>query len=57
LGGWILLQLANGAGYLGGEEASGIAYAAHIGGFFSGLLLVKRFIGKEPVKKRSFFNF
>jgi len=24
---------ANGTGYLGGSEASGIAYAAHIGGF------------------------
>ena len=43
LGSWILLQLANGTGYLGGSEASGIAYAAHIGGFIAGLLLVKRF--------------
>ncbi len=57
LGGWIILQLANGAGYLGGEEASGIAYAAHIGGFLAGLFLVKRFISKEPVKKKNFFNF
>jgi membrane associated rhomboid family serine protease len=40
---WILLQVANGTGYLGGTEASGIAYAAHIGGFLAGLLLVKRF--------------
>ncbi len=44
LGSWILLQLANGTGYLGGSEASGIAYAAHIGGFFAGLFLVKKFI-------------
>ncbi len=44
LGSWILLQVANGTGYLGGSEASGIAYAAHIGGFFAGLLLIKKFL-------------
>jgi membrane associated rhomboid family serine protease len=51
---WILLQLANGAGYLGGTEASGIAYAAHIGGFIAGMLLVKKFVPKEnlPVYRR-----
>jgi len=49
LGLWILLQLANGTGYLGGAEASGIAYAAHIGGFIAGLLLVKRFANQKPV--------
>lgn len=43
LGLWILLQVANGTGYLGGSEASGIAYAAHIGGFIAGLFLVKKF--------------
>jgi membrane associated rhomboid family serine protease len=43
LGFWILLQVANGTGYLGGSEASGIAYAAHIGGFIAGLLLIKKF--------------
>lgn len=44
LGLWILLQVASGTGYLGGNEVSGIAYAAHIGGFFAGMLLVKKFI-------------
>ncbi|MBA2248556.1 MAG: rhomboid family intramembrane serine protease [Chitinophagaceae bacterium] len=47
LGSWILLQLANGMGYLGGSEASGIAYAAHIGGFIAGLILIKRFQLKQ----------
>ncbi len=47
LGLWILLQVANGVGYLGGSEASGIAYAAHIGGFIAGLVLVKKFLPKE----------
>ena len=44
LGLWILLQVASGTGYLGGSEVTGIAYAAHIGGFFAGMLLVKKFI-------------
>lgn len=47
LGSWILLQIANGTGFLGGSEGSGIAYAAHIGGFIAGLLLVKKFIPKD----------
>lgn len=50
LGLWILLQVANGTGYLGGSEASGIAYAAHIGGFIAGLVLVKMLMPKERLK-------
>ena len=53
LGSWILLQVANGAGYLGGSEASGIAYAAHIGGFIAGLFLIKKF---QPMEKVKFFR-
>src|SRR5215218_9098359 len=54
LGAWILLQVANGVGYLGGSEASGIAYAAHIGGFIAGLVLIKRFhpVNKVPSTRR-----
>ena len=52
LGFWILLQIANGTGYLGGSEASGIAYTAHIGGFIAGLVLIKRFHPK--LKLRSY---
>lgn len=40
---WFLFQLSNGLGALGGEQAGGVAYAAHIGGFIFGLLLVNRF--------------
>jgi membrane associated rhomboid family serine protease len=55
LGAWILLQVANGTGYLGGSEASGIAYAAHIGGFIAGLLLIRRFhLKRKPAKKNVF---
>ncbi|MEJ7587836.1 MAG: rhomboid family intramembrane serine protease [Ferruginibacter sp.] len=53
LGSWILLQIANGTGYLGGSEASGIAYAAHIGGFIAGLLLIKKF---RPAEKVPFYK-
>lgn len=45
---WFIFQLINGAGMLGGEEAAGgVAYAAHIGGFIAGLLLVKLFVNKR----------
>ena len=42
LGVWILLQIISGAGSLG-SEGGGVAYAAHIGGFIAGMLLVKLF--------------
>jgi membrane associated rhomboid family serine protease len=41
---WFVFQLINGMGLLGGDEAAGgVAYAAHIGGFIAGLILVKFF--------------
>jgi membrane associated rhomboid family serine protease len=55
---WIIFQVINGMGVLGGEEAGGIAYAAHIGGFIAGLFLVKLFVDKRrmlPKKRKSFF--
>ena len=56
---WFVFQIINGMGALGGEEAGGIAYAAHIGGFIAGFLLVKLFIRKRrPVliqKRKSFW--
>jgi membrane associated rhomboid family serine protease len=45
---WFVFQVMNGLGTLGGEEAGGVAYAAHIGGFLFGLLLIKRFAKKVP---------
>jgi membrane associated rhomboid family serine protease len=54
---WFAFQLINGMGMLGGEEAAGgIAYAAHIGGFVAGLILVKFFVQKQvntPQKRKS----
>jgi membrane associated rhomboid family serine protease len=56
---WFVFQVINGMGMLGGKEAAGgIAYAAHIGGFIAGLILVKLFVNKKPVvvpKKNPFW--
>ncbi len=49
---WFIFQVLNGYGALGGEEASGIAYAAHIGGFIFGLLLINKFRKRLPKKRR-----
>ena len=47
---WFVFQVVNGLGALGGDEAAGgIAYAAHIGGFIAGLILVKMFDRRRPV--------
>jgi len=42
LGIWIVLQIFSGASSLG-SEGGGVAYAAHIGGFLAGMLLIKLF--------------
>jgi len=57
LGFWILFQVLSGMGILGGSEAGGVAYAAHIGGFIAGLVLIKFFdpTRREPAR-RGIFN-
>jgi len=49
IGLWFVFQLINGLGFLGsGSQEGGVAYAAHIGGFIAGLVLVKLFaIGRS----------
>jgi membrane associated rhomboid family serine protease len=42
LGLWIVLQIISGAGSMG-SGGGGVAYAAHIGGFAAGMLLIKLF--------------
>jgi membrane associated rhomboid family serine protease len=49
---WFVFQVLNGYGSLGGEEAGGVAYAAHIGGFIFGLILVKRFAKRVSLTTR-----
>jgi rhomboid family protein len=50
IGLWFVFQLISGLGILGsGSQAGGVAYAAHIGGFIAGLILIKIFeIGRRP---------
>ncbi len=52
VGFWFVFQVLNGLGTLGGEEAGGVAYAAHIGGFIFGLILVKRFVKRVTLSQR-----
>jgi membrane associated rhomboid family serine protease len=51
---WFVFQLISGLGMLGGgSQQGGVAYAAHIGGFIAGLLLVKFFaIGRSDGSAR-----
>jgi membrane associated rhomboid family serine protease len=49
IGIWFVFQLVSGLGMLGsGSQAGGVAYAAHIGGFIAGLVLVKFFAAGRP---------
>ena len=41
LGFWFIFQLFDGVAALGGGDASGVAYWAHIGGFVAGILMAK----------------
>jgi membrane associated rhomboid family serine protease len=60
LGLWIVFQVMNGMGSLGGNEAGGVAYSAHIGGFIAGFILIRFFSPAEPEvvapRRRGFFN-
>ena len=47
LGIWIALQIFSGVGSVG-SQGGGVAYAAHIGGFLAGMILVKFFAGQAP---------
>lgn len=49
IGIWFAFQLISGLGILGGgSQQGGVAYAAHIGGFVAGLVLVKLFTIGRP---------
>ena len=43
LGIWFLFQFISGLGLLGGSDQGGVAYAAHVGGFIAGLILIRLF--------------
>ena len=51
IGIWFAFQLISGLGILGGgSQQGGVAYAAHIGGFIAGLVLIKFF---DPGKREA----
>lgn len=56
IGIWFAFQLLNGIGVLGsGSQAGGVAYAAHIGGFVAGLVLIGLFAlgtGRRATRSR-----
>jgi membrane associated rhomboid family serine protease len=58
IGLWFVFQVISGMGVLGkGSQEGGVAYAAHIGGFLAGLVLVKMFDhrrGGRPALRRSY---
>jgi membrane associated rhomboid family serine protease len=48
LGLWFGFQLISGLGALGADsQVGGVAYAAHVGGFIAGILLVRAFANRE----------
>jgi membrane associated rhomboid family serine protease len=53
IGLWFVFQLISGLGMLGsGSQQGGVAYAAHIGGFIAGLVLIKIFeIGRPAASE------
>jgi membrane associated rhomboid family serine protease len=55
LGFWIFFQVVSGLGVLGGES-DGVAYAAHIGGFVAGFLLIKVFDRRKVNTRSGYFR-
>lgn len=51
IGIWFLFQFINVIGLLGGPDQSGVAYAAHVGGFVAGLVLVRIFAIGRPTSE------
>jgi membrane associated rhomboid family serine protease len=52
IGLWFLFQLISGIGMLGqGSQGGGVAYAAHIGGFIAGLVLIKLFVAGRTTRR------
>ena len=49
IGMWFVFQLISGLGVFGGgSQGGGVAYAAHVGGFVAGLVLIKFFAAGRP---------
>jgi membrane associated rhomboid family serine protease len=46
---WFVIQLVSGLGVLGRDTGGGVAFAAHVGGFVAGLVLIKLFARPDYV--------
>lgn len=58
MGLWFLYNLVSGVGSLAGAGDGGVAFFAHIGGFLSGLLLIRPLLaGRTPVERARFRGF
>lgn len=53
IGLWIVMQIYLGLGSAGAGDGGGVAYFAHIGGFFAGFLLAKVFARKDYKLKKN----
>jgi membrane associated rhomboid family serine protease len=51
LGFWFLLQLLSGTASMSDQAAQSVAFWAHVGGFVSGMLLVKLFATRKTTYK------
>ncbi|HWC74336.1 MAG TPA: rhomboid family intramembrane serine protease [Gemmatimonadales bacterium] len=52
LGYWIVLQVLSGLFSLSQLEKGGVAFFAHIGGFLTGLILVRLFVSEDVLRRR-----
>ena len=52
LGFWIVLQVVQGVSGIGMQRGGGVAYFAHIGGFFAGILLIQLLGGRRLVARQ-----
>jgi membrane associated rhomboid family serine protease len=53
IGLWFVFQIVSGIGALGvGTQRGGVAYAAHVGGFIAGFVLVRLFASAAPAPAR-----
>lgn len=51
IGLWFLLQLVSGIASISSTETGGVAYSAHVGGFLTGLLLIRLFAQSQRVDR------
>ena len=56
IGFWFLLQLASGLMTISAAPSGGVAYSAHVGGFLTGLLLVRLFAQTRRVDRMRVYH-